>query len=153
MPLEGERLRELGRLLAHSVEATCRQCRHGQTEAEIAGHLACLARLHGIDAVSPGECNVLELGCASGGNLIPMAARLPNSRFLGIELSPEQAQEGADRVTELGLGNCEIRQANILDVAAASSLSEKRISRKQNCNALLDRWDHAGRDFDPDLKG
>lgn len=38
--LEAERLRELGRLLAHAIEATCRQCRHGQTEAKIAGHLA-----------------------------------------------------------------------------------------------------------------
>lgn len=38
--LEAERLRELGRQLAHAIEATCRQCGHGQTEAEIAGHLS-----------------------------------------------------------------------------------------------------------------
>lgn len=37
---ECDRLRELGGLVAHAVEATCRQCRRGQTEAEIAGHLA-----------------------------------------------------------------------------------------------------------------
>lgn len=80
------------------------------------GHLACLTRLYGIDAVSPAKCKVLELGCASGGNLIPMAARLPGSSFLGIELSPEQAQEGASRISELGLTNCEIRQADILDL-------------------------------------
>ena len=80
------------------------------------GHLACLARLYGIDAVSPNNCRVLEFGCASGGNLIPMAARLPNSNFLGIELSPEQAQEGATRISELGLSNCEIKQADILDL-------------------------------------
>ena len=80
------------------------------------GHLACLARLHGVEAVAPTRCRVLELGCASGGNLIPMAARLPGSFFLGIELSPEQAQEGAERVAELGLDNCEIRQADILDL-------------------------------------
>ncbi len=80
------------------------------------GHLACLARLHGVAAEPPTRCRVLELGCASGGNLIPMAAGLPDSNFLGIELSPEQAREGAERVAELGLGNCEIRQANILDL-------------------------------------
>ncbi len=80
------------------------------------GHLACLARLYGVDSVAPTRCNVLELGCASGGNLIPMAARLPNSNFLGIELSPEQAMEGAARVRDLGLSNCEIRQADILDL-------------------------------------
>ncbi|PUB83695.1 MAG: hypothetical protein DBP02_10560 [gamma proteobacterium symbiont of Ctena orbiculata] len=80
------------------------------------GHLACLARLYGIDSVPPTNCNVLELGCACGGNLIPMAARLPDSYFLGIELSPEQAQEGSSRIAELGLANCEIRQADILEL-------------------------------------
>jgi Xaa-Pro aminopeptidase len=38
--VECERMRELGRLVAHAVEATCRGCRPGQTEAEIAGHVA-----------------------------------------------------------------------------------------------------------------
>ena len=80
------------------------------------GHLACLARLYGIEAAPPTRCNVLELGCASGGNLIPMAARLKESYFLGIELSPEQAYEGAARIAELGLKNCDIRQADILDL-------------------------------------
>ena len=45
-----------------------------------------------------------------------MAARLPGSSFLGIELSAEQTQEGKSRVAELGLNNCEIRQANLLDL-------------------------------------
>ena len=80
------------------------------------GHLACLGRLYGIDPAPPTNCRVLELGCASGGNLIPMAAHLPDSYFLGIELSPEQAEEGAARVADLGLTNCEIRQADILDL-------------------------------------
>ena len=80
------------------------------------GHLACLARLYGVDAVPPTQCTVLEFGCANGGNLIPMAARLPGSRFVGIELSAEQAREGASRVAELGLANCEIRQADLLDL-------------------------------------
>ena len=80
------------------------------------GHLACLALLYGVDPVPPTNCNVLELGCASGGNLIPMAARLPDSHFLGIELSPEQAQEGASRIAELGLKNCEIEHADILEL-------------------------------------
>ena len=80
------------------------------------GHLACLARLYGIDSMPPTNCNVLELGCANGGNLIPMAARLPGSYFLGIELSPEQANEGSERIKELGLDNCEIRQMDIMDL-------------------------------------
>lgn len=38
--LECERVRELGRHVAHAVEATARHCRPRQTEAEIAGELA-----------------------------------------------------------------------------------------------------------------
>ena len=39
-PLEIVRLRQLSRELAHSVEATCRAFDQGETEAEIAGHVA-----------------------------------------------------------------------------------------------------------------
>jgi Xaa-Pro aminopeptidase len=38
--LERQRLRELGRTLALSVEATCRNFVQGETEADVAGHLA-----------------------------------------------------------------------------------------------------------------
>jgi Xaa-Pro aminopeptidase len=38
--LECERLRELGKHVAHAVEATARNCTRGQTEAEVAGELA-----------------------------------------------------------------------------------------------------------------
>jgi Xaa-Pro aminopeptidase len=38
--LEIARLRELGRRLVHSVEATCRNCRPMKTEAELAGEVA-----------------------------------------------------------------------------------------------------------------
>jgi Xaa-Pro dipeptidase len=38
--LERQRLRELGRTLALSVEATCRNFQPGETEADVAGHLA-----------------------------------------------------------------------------------------------------------------
>jgi len=38
--LETARLRELGRRLVHSVEATARNCRREQTEAELAGEVA-----------------------------------------------------------------------------------------------------------------
>ena len=38
--LECERLRELGRAVAHAVEATARNCRPGETEAEIAAEMA-----------------------------------------------------------------------------------------------------------------
>lgn len=39
-PLERQRLRELGRTLTLAVEATCRNFDQGETEADVAGHLA-----------------------------------------------------------------------------------------------------------------
>jgi hypothetical protein len=41
-----------------------------------------VAALHGLDAPPVTRCRVLELGCASGGNLIPMAGTLPDCRFV-----------------------------------------------------------------------
>jgi Xaa-Pro aminopeptidase len=39
-PLERQRLRELGRTVSLAVEATCRNFDRGETEADVAGHLA-----------------------------------------------------------------------------------------------------------------
>ena len=59
---------------------------------------------------------MLELGCASGGNLIPMALTFPDSRFVGIDLSREQIADGQKTVEALGLTNIELRHLSILDV-------------------------------------
>jgi tRNA G46 methylase TrmB len=48
---------------------------------------------------------VLELGCASGGNLIPMAYGLPESEFVGIDYAARQIAEGQAAVAALGLDN------------------------------------------------
>ncbi|HWM89368.1 MAG TPA: class I SAM-dependent methyltransferase [Thermoanaerobaculia bacterium] len=81
-------------------------------------HLASLAVLHGLDPAAPDRCRVLELGCADGGNLIPMAAELPESRFTGIDLSPRQIESGQNFAAELGLANLELRAMSVLDVDA-----------------------------------
>lgn len=81
-------------------------------------HLASLAVLHGLDPAAPDRCRVLELGCADGGNLIPMAAELPESRFTGIDLSPRQIESGQNFAAELGLSNLELRAMSVLDVDA-----------------------------------
>jgi tRNA G46 methylase TrmB len=53
-------------------------------------NLAALGRLFGLDTPDPARARVLELGCASGGNLIPLAFHLPEGRFLGVELAARQ---------------------------------------------------------------
>ena len=82
-------------------------------------HLAALALLHGLEPAPPDRCRVLELGCSDGGNLIPMAAELQGSRFLGIDLSPRQIETGRAFVAAMGLENLELQARSILDVDAS----------------------------------
>lgn len=77
--------------------------------------LAALATLHGLDAPDPERASVLELGCASGGNIIPIAARHPEARFLGIDLSQRHIADGARKARALGLTNIELRQGDLTE--------------------------------------
>lgn len=81
--------------------------------------LGALARLHGIDATAPDKARVLELGCASGGNIIPMAVHYPAAQFVGVDLSPQQIQEGQALVAALGITNIELRCLSITDIDAS----------------------------------
>ncbi len=68
-------------------------------------HLATVASLFGFDAADVGRCRVLEIGCASGGNLIPLAASYPDATFVGIDLSAVQIAQGVAEIEALGLRN------------------------------------------------
>lgn len=78
--------------------------------------LCVLGRLFGLSPAAPRRCRVLELGCASGGNLIPMAEMLPTSEFVGLDRSAVQIDRGRALIGELGLGNIRLEQADILEV-------------------------------------
>jgi hypothetical protein len=58
------------------------------------GRMATVAALFGMTPAPVTHCRVLELGCAAGFNIIPMAATLPDSRFVGLDLSSRQVAEG-----------------------------------------------------------
>jgi cyclopropane fatty-acyl-phospholipid synthase-like methyltransferase len=79
-------------------------------------HLAMVARMCGITPTPPRRCRVLELGSSMGANLIPMAQDLPDSQFIGIDLSARQIKEGQEMIAELGLKNIELRHLSITDV-------------------------------------
>lgn len=81
-------------------------------------HLAILGRLLGLATPDPDTARVLELGCAGGGNLIPLAWGLPKASCLGIDLSACQIALGQAQVTALGLTNLELRQGDIFDLDA-----------------------------------
>jgi SAM-dependent methyltransferase len=67
--------------------------------------MATLAHILGLPAKSSMQCRVLELGCAAGGNLLPMAVNLPDCDFVGIDYSPTQIEMGQQRIETLGIGN------------------------------------------------
>ena len=78
--------------------------------------LASLAALFGLTPPDIQKCRVLEMGCASGGNLIPMAYHLPESQFVGVDLSQEQVRMGGEVIRDLGLNNVRIENASIMDI-------------------------------------
>lgn len=78
--------------------------------------LATLALLRGVEPEPPERCRVLELGCADGGNLIPMAIELPESSFTGVDLSPVQIAAGRAQAAVFGARNLELIERSILDV-------------------------------------
>ncbi len=75
--------------------------------------IAAVARLHGFDPPDPTRARILELGCAQGGNLIPLAWRWPACECVGIELSRVQAATGAEFVARLGLPNVRILHGDL----------------------------------------
>lgn len=78
--------------------------------------LATIGRLFNMTPAPVNRCRVLELGAASGGNLIPMAFYLPESEFVGIDQSGDQARAGQNIIRDLGLKNIRLEHADIMDV-------------------------------------
>lgn len=79
-------------------------------------YLSAVARVFGTESPDFRHAAVLEIGCAAGGNLIPMAAAYPDSRFIGFDLSERQIDEGLKVVADLGLTNIELKHLSIMDV-------------------------------------
>src|SRR5262245_35161847 len=78
--------------------------------------LETLAKLFGLTSPDSHHCRVLELACADGANLIPMACILPESALLGIDLAGRQVRAGQETIAALELTNIELRHLDIRDV-------------------------------------
>ncbi len=83
-------------------------------------NLAAIGRWFGLSPADPTGCRVLELGCAAGGNIIPLAWYHPGMTLLGVDLSSRQIAAGQAMVDRLGLGNITLLRANILDLEPAT---------------------------------
>jgi len=78
--------------------------------------LATIASLFGMRPAPITRCRVLEIGCASGGNLIPIAASLPDSQFIGVDSSVRQVADGQQLADAMQLKNVELRAVDVMDL-------------------------------------
>ncbi|KKT89072.1 MAG: Methyltransferase type 12 [Candidatus Jorgensenbacteria bacterium GW2011_GWC1_48_8] len=60
--------------------------------------------------------NALEIGCASGPNLILLSRKLPQAKFSGIDLSGSAIQTGKKYLELQKIKNVELRVGNVLNL-------------------------------------
>lgn len=79
-------------------------------------HLLAVASLFGIQGIPIEQARILELGCASGGNLIPMALRFPSAQLVGVDISSTHIAEGQATIARLGLNNITLHHNDLTDI-------------------------------------
>ena len=79
-------------------------------------YLAAAARLRGLSAPDVRHCRVLDLGCATGGNLLSMAVTFPGSTFVGVDLSPRQIASARAAAQAIGVDNVRFEAMSIADI-------------------------------------
>ena len=83
--------------------------------------LAPIARVHGIQAASPRNCRLLEVGCGDGLQLITLAMAYPQSHFVGVDLSTAAIARGEALRAQLGLDNLRLVVADLMEWDAGES--------------------------------
>lgn len=68
-------------------------------------HLAMLGRLFGVAAADPSTARILEIGCAAGENILPLAELYPSATIRGIDTSASAIAAATARATALGVSN------------------------------------------------
>ena len=81
--------------------------------------LEAIAALFGVPAPAVTGARILEIGGASGGNLIPVALRNPAAHCVGIELSGVQVANARSHAARLGLTSIEFIEADLLELDLA----------------------------------
>ncbi|MGD9591973.1 MAG: methyltransferase domain-containing protein [Candidatus Berkiella sp.] len=81
-------------------------------------HLYHLAKAFKLSPKEPNNARVLELACASGGNLLPMAYYL-QSHFVGIDISEQEIALALDASLMLNLKNIEFKAQSVVDFKAS----------------------------------
>jgi SAM-dependent methyltransferase len=75
--------------------------------------IAAVASMFGLPGAETTTARVLELGCASGGNLIPYALRNPRASVVGVDISNVQIAQAREHARRLGLENVSLLDADL----------------------------------------
>ncbi len=78
--------------------------------------LCVIGSLFGLNPKPVEKCRVLEIGCATGENIIPMAFHLAESEFVGADISLVQIQKAQETINELGLENIKVPKADLMEI-------------------------------------
>jgi SAM-dependent methyltransferase len=78
--------------------------------------LAVVARLSSWAPPVVDTARVLELACARGGNLLPMAESLPGATLVGVDSSARQIDEASHIAREVGLANVSFVGASFVEL-------------------------------------
>ena len=77
--------------------------------------MAVAAKMAGLDCTPPSSSRILEIGCSSGHHLLHLAARWPDSRFTGIDLSTTAIRLARAAATAAGLENIDFHDIPLED--------------------------------------
>lgn len=80
---------------------------------------AVAARIAGLAVADPRRARILEIGCCSGHNLLPLARRWPESRFVGIDLAEWAIDEARERAALAGITNIDFIAGDLRDFEPA----------------------------------
>ncbi len=75
--------------------------------------LRAVASLFGFQASPINQARILEIGCAFGGNILPLALYHPSAQITGIDLSAKQIATGQALIERLQLHNIRLLQQDI----------------------------------------
>lgn len=78
--------------------------------------LAAMAKIFGMKPRIVTKARVLELGCAAGGNIIPLALQYLGAEFIGVDLSRKQVAAGRARIAKLGIKNIELQCKSFTEI-------------------------------------
>jgi SAM-dependent methyltransferase len=89
---------------------------HARENERLRDQADTLVDLLHADTAYPAGSRVLEAGCGVGAQTITLAGRSPDARFTSIDLSADSLAEASRRIDRAGLGNVELRRADIFDL-------------------------------------